>query len=262
MLLFLDESYQATNTGHRLVVGGLLIPAGQYRALMALVHALKQEWFVSDEGVDTTDQAAVLSARRGKILVKGEIDLAELHGRNLLAEKAVRYHQTTGAGQGWLLCERLLEECFALGALPFAVLSEPEKPEAILHPEGWLPREYAFILERVDRYVDLYLRERMITVGVDTIHRGRDSRLVREMANFLFRTKKGKAMRHVVPAPFCVDSATSAGIQVADVISYLLLRSMGSAEERRPWQPLIDRIRDAAVRDEAGRLYSLYRIHR
>ena len=60
---------------------------------------------------------------------------------------------------------------------------------------------------------------------------------------YLHRHATGKTLVRVVPAPFWIDSKTTAGSQVADIVAHTLMNSMMPPAERKPieflWQKVM-----------------------
>jgi hypothetical protein len=262
MVLFLDESYEKVDQCYHLAVGGVMIPAHRYRHLLACAHRLKAERFF-DGALAQSDRAAFDALRRTRVPVQGNPLEAEFKATKLLSPGAARHHVTVGPAPGFVVVAELLDELAGLEAVTFGTLSEVADVQVALHPiDGSLPRQYRFLLERANGYVERKHPGRVATVVLDTVHLGSDLSLVRRTSDFLFRAEKGRSMRNILPAPLCVDSASAVGVQIADLVVSLLRRAMAPAVARAPWQALIDKVYRMASRQEDGKIYSIYRIYR
>ena len=262
MLLFIDESYQKIDDVYHLALGGIMIPAERYRQLMACLYQLKERYFISDREIDRFDPEALKMARRVGIVVSGEKGLGELKAKMLLGPRVLQYHQRTGKAQAVLLVAELLTEVESLGAVTVGTVSVVDDIEAVLRPpRRLLPRQFAFLLERANEYVTVRHPNRIVIPVFDEVHLANDHTVVGGVADFMFRTEKGQNMRNLLPTPFFVNSALTAGVQVADIVVSLMRHTLGDEESRSPWQPLIDKVYNMAGRYEDGKIQTIYRVY-
>lgn len=262
MLLFVDESYQQVERTTHLAIGGVLVSADRYRQLMACVYQLKQRYFISNLAVDCGDPDALRTARQRGVLVDGEVTQAELKANKLLGPRVARHYAATGSAIGFELVQELLGSLHDLDARVFGTLSEVHDVQAVLRPRAdLLPRQLAFLLERANDYAAGRGDQRVICTVFDSVHLGQDHGIEAGVSNFMFRTSKGQQMRQIVPQPFFVNSMLTPGLQVADIVSYLLRLAMAEEHARLPWQLLIDQVYRLAVRREDGKVHSIYRIY-
>ncbi len=138
---------------------------------------------------------------------------AELKGKHLLKKTAFTDKRI----------KRLFAEEFfsTLGTLPVAVFasimrspfSEP------LHMEDQLGNRFRYLLQRIE----LLAGERASFANVLFDGRGtRFARISGFFSNYLFRSVEGQNSIHISDTPAFVDSATSAGIQIADMCAYVV----------------------------------------
>ena len=138
---------------------------------------------------------------------------AELKGKKLL--KAETYRKSRAS-------RIFVEEFFAVlqswNLTVFATIMEAPFHRA---PDrsGLLPRRFRYLLQRME----LLAAERETYANVLFDGRGSQFKtLSRLFANFLYRSNEGQASVHIADAPAFVDSATSAGIQIADMCAYVI----------------------------------------
>lgn len=112
-----------------------------------------------------------------------------------------------------------VEEFFsALLNLPIVIFGIIMERPSALPPvdEMHLPRQFRFLVERIELLAEQ--QDEMATIlfdGTGGLYGG----LSRKFDSFLYRSDAGQACTHITDAPFFVDSETSAGIQIADMVA-------------------------------------------
>lgn len=232
MLVFLDESYEADGaSGYRHALGGFGIDERQYRRLAAAVHQCKQRYFL-EVGSMTPDE--IRTARASWIVTAEPPEDAEIRAAKLLTAKQADYHAVHGSATGVLMAGDLLQALADTQSSVFGVLSYPSGLAEIQGPVSVLPRQFVWLLERVELWMQEQHADASAIIVPDTVHEGIDHHLSRRIADFLFRSTQGKRMRHIVPNPFWVDSRTTAGSQLADVVAHILMNGMRPEGQRKP----------------------------
>ena len=89
------------------------------------------------------------------------------------------------------------------------------------------------VLDPIDKWIQEEHQGEMAIIIPDSVQRGMDKSISSSMANYMFRTTQGKRMRNIVINPFWVDSSTTVGSQVADIIVHILMNSMRPIDERK-----------------------------
>lgn len=260
MLVFVDESYDRDPSGRiHHALAGFGIPEAQYRRLVTAVHQLKERHFESADGL-TGEQLAELRTRR--IACSGEPKRAELKASKLLTAKAANYHLSTGQAQSMLLVEELLDEVIRLEGVVFGILSEPDSVNQIQNPGGLLPLQLRALIERVDTWMAESFPSGHAILVFDAI----DNRTSRELngcvSDFLFRHAEGKRMRRVVPTPFWVDSDSTPGSQVADIIAHVLMNSMLPPDRRKQLGSVWRRVNGMMFTSQDGRVRGIRRLRK
>jgi len=90
-----------------------------------------------------------------------------------------------------------------------------ERPQSIPPVTPMLPSQFRFLLERIDLYAET--RGEMATVLFDGDGKSQYGGLSVKFSNYLHRSVEGRSFTRITDAPFFVDSAITAGIQIADV---------------------------------------------
>ena len=167
--------------------------------------------------------ASVTFAQRDSRYISGRIHAVK---RNLLGQEKAQKELKANS----LLNERtfrrkpelreLVESVFELlRDLPVTIFAiVMEKPaEPLPRSDGRLPRQYRYILRRVDSLLQDY-PESLSVVFID----GDGSQyggLSAKIEQYLHRHGEGRALGKIVDSPYFVDSRYTAGIQLADLVA-------------------------------------------
>lgn len=228
MLVFLDESYDNSGSGQPRAYAGFGIREHDYRTLVARVYQLRQHYIVGGAGMSDDDKR---NTRATHLVTDGDPDLFEIKGSILLSNSKLRGHAKTGAEPGVLLVEGLLELLGELGATVFGALQQSGRIEP--ESEELLPLELSRCLERVEAWMREQHPDGAAVIVLDRVNDVRDRDVSERMARFLFRSQAGRRMRHLVVNPFWVDSRTTAGSQLADLVAHILMNSLRPINDRK-----------------------------
>ena len=189
MLAFIDESGHPQSNGPstRPVVVAICYDERDSRSISGQIHAVKRD---------------VL-----------EREWIELKGQSMLSGRKFRRRPQTRS---------FAEEFFAiLRNLPvtvFATIMEgPFEPAP--SPDNRLENRFRFLLQRVELLAGQ--RDTFANVLFDG-DSGQLKGLSERFAHYLFRSDEGRASIHIADTPAFVDSASSAGIQIADMCAYIV----------------------------------------
>ncbi len=140
-------------------------------------------------------------------------ETAELKGSNLLKEKAYRKSRVKR-----VFAEEFFSALVTLPVTVFAAIMQSPFQQPI-HVESSLGNRFRYLLQRIE----LLASERDDFAVMLFDGRGpRFGKTSNIFANFLYRSNEGQASVHIADAPAFVDSATSAGIQIADMCAYVI----------------------------------------
>jgi len=230
MLVFIDESYKTDSTGvlHH-AIAGIGIEEHRYRALEAGTHEIRRRWLVSRDGLSQQDVPPLLAT---KLPVNGNPEHFEIKGEDLLQQRRIEKYHELGSSPSISIVLELLELARKCRATTFGILSNPDRVEDILKSEG-CPVQYIRLLDRINKWMLDAHPDRMAIPVFDNIHGGTNSHVSRQIGMYLYRHAVGKEMRKIVPTPFWIDSKSTAGSQVADVVAHILMNSMQPQMERK-----------------------------
>lgn len=225
--LFVDESGQDHRASPYEVLAGVAIHDTQLWDLIRDVKDAESRFF----GRRVTLGHGELKARR--LLKAKTFRLARqlppipLEERTALAEAAIldghnpSKDKLTALAQAKIdYCAYVLEQCASHSARFFASIVVPEAPR----PAGtMLRKDYAYLLERYYYFVDEQIETERGFVVFDELERSRAHVLSEQMSFYFSQTRTGqRRAARIIPEPFFVHSDLTTGIQLADLVAYLI----------------------------------------
>lgn len=189
MLAFIDESgHPVPNSpSARPVVLAVCYDESDSRSISEQIHAIKRDVLRREQ--------------------------AELKGQSMLSGRKFRRRPQT---------QSFAEDFFAmLRSLPitvFATIMEGPFERAEL-ADNRLENRFRFILQRVELLAEQRNTFANVLFDGDS---GQLKGLSERFAHYLFRSDEGRASSHIADTPAFVDSASSAGIQIADMCAYVV----------------------------------------
>lgn len=152
---------------------------------------------------------------------------------------------------------RALEICAQYHLKIFAAISSQQLRAGDDESDGLLRRDYVYALERMYYYLEEKRQSDQGILVFDELEKSQSHILVREIENYFKKTSKGRQRSGlIIPEPFFVHSDLTTGIQIADLIAYIIswgLRLKGMTqpprEELSEFVELIKPLRYRTVRD-------------
>jgi hypothetical protein len=132
---------------------------------------------------------------------------------------------------------KLLELCAQYRIKIFASISSESVRETDDEMDGLLRRDYVYAFERMYYYLEDKKSDDQGIIVFDELEKSQSHILVSQLENYFKRTSKGRQRSGlVIPEPFFVHSDLTTGIQIADLIAYIIswgLRLKGMNEKAR-----------------------------
>ena len=237
MLVFFDESFQRDKNGKlHYAFAGFGIDESSYRALTTGVYKAKQQYFIKDEGFTNEER---IEASKRHIVVKEDLpEEHELKAHRLLTRRQAEHFMQHGGAPGVQMTLEILELMQRLKVTVFASLVVSSESQQDWSTKDRLPVYLTRLLERIQMWMQEEHSEKMAVLAMDSVKNEIDLGLSRQVANYLYKSSHGKAMRHIVVSPFWVTSDSHAGTQCADLIAHILMNSMLATSERKPLDAL------------------------
>jgi len=170
---------------------------------------------------------------------------------------ATRKHMAALAQAKLEYVKKLLELCAQYRVKIFASISSEPIRDTDDGMDGLLRRDYVYAFERIYYYLEDKKVDEQGIIVFDELEKSQSHVLVSQLENYFKKTSKGRQRSGlVIPEPFFVHSDLTTGIQIADLIAYIIswgLRLKGMTEEIRPelceFVELIKPVRYITTRD-------------
>lgn len=151
---------------------------------------------------------------------------------------ATRKHMAALSQAKLAYVRKLLELCAQYRVKIFASVSSETTRVTDDETDGLLRRDYVYAFERIYYYLEDRKNDEQGIIVFDELEKSQSHVLVSQLENYFKKTSKGRQRSGlVIPEPFFVHSDLTTGIQIADLIAYIIswgLRLKGMTEEIRP----------------------------
>lgn len=250
-LLFLDESGRGRESPYD-VLAGAAVHDTQLWDLICDIGDAEVEYF----GRRISGDGAELKAR--ELLKRKTFRLAEqmqpipppertVLAASLLAEPAAptRAGLTALAQAKTGYVARVLELCATHGVRIFASIVTPGASK----PMGrMLRKDYSFLFERFFYYVDGQLEHERGLVVFDELDRTQARLLSAQMSAYFRQTRTGRMRAgRIIPEPFFVHSDLTTGVQIADLVAYIIAWNVRVSGMRAPRRAELDALGQAVL---------------
>lgn len=259
--LFVEESGQDRRESPQEVLAGVAV---EDRDLWNLVRAV-QDAEVRLLGCRYTADRGELKAKR--LLKRKVFRLAQQlpaidpEERTRLARHCLEEGATAGRRELTALAQaklayvrEIFDLCARFHCRAFAAIVRRDAP--VPPPDDHLRRDYAFLFERFFYFLEDQDRAAAGIVVFDEVDLSHSHRLVRQMGDYFTKTVKGRQRAgQIIPEPFFVHSDLTTGVQIADLVAYLVswgFRRHGGGPEglRAELEELAERVRGLEFRTQ------------
>ena len=177
---------------------------------------------------------------------------------------AGRLHITALAQAKLAYVEEVLKTCGRYRCRAFASIIAPMSPR----PErSHLRKDYAYIFERFFYYLEDRPDAPSGIVVFDETEKSQSHMLLDQMSNYFTRTSNGQSRAAlIIPEPFFVHSDLTTGVQLADLVAYIVSWGVRYGNLQAPSRPeletvarIVKNLRYKALRDGAdGKPYTIW----
>jgi hypothetical protein len=244
-LLFVDESGQDHHESPYEVLAGAAVHDTQLWNLVCAIQDAELDLFGSRISQDRDLIKAKRLLKRKTFRHAAQLPPIAVPRRRSLAAAALTdgarasREQITALAQAKLVfARRVLELCASHGAQFFASVVEPKAPR----PAGdALRKDYAYLFERFFYLVKQQTQWERGLIVFDELERSRAHILVDQMSAYFRRTANGRMRSgRIVPEPFFVHSDLTTGVQIADLVAYVISWNVRVGPMRAPKRPELD----------------------
>lgn len=262
--LFIDESGHDRTASPYEVLAGIAVEDRTVRTVISRLHEAETRWF---------DRRYSHGSRelKGKLLLKSkvyrhrelkvEVDATEIAA---LARAAL----DDGARADPRMLKALamaklnyvasvFDICAQLGCRAFASIVETNaQPTAA----GGLRKDYAYLFERFFYFLEDNAAGEQGIVVFDELEKSKSHLLIDQMHRYFADTAVGRHRAgHIIPEPFFVHSDLTTGVQIADLVAYVISWGFRTAHMTKPAREELSdlvsqvaRLRYRAVRERVG----------
>lgn len=264
--LFVDESGQDQRESPYEVLAGVGV---QDQDLWNLVKAL-QDAEIRHFGIRYSDGNRELKAKKllKRKVFKHAAQLSQMDERYrpveataaLLKGNTATKSQLTALAQAKLAYVlEVFELCSRYRVKLFASIVKTHIPNPN-HRADYLRKDYAYLFERFFYFLEDTDTSAQGIVVFDELEKTKSRQLVNHMDSYFKKTSVGRLRAaQIIPEPFFVHSDLTTGIQIADLVAYIVSWGFRTSEldeparaELNPYVDLICRLRHRAVRDING----------
>lgn len=140
----------------------------------------------------------------------------EVKSTNLIRESNFKKNRTKNISY----TEGMVDILCSFNTAVFAiVMDRPDVP--VITPESHLPKQYYLLLKKIEYHCLCHHRGKALII-YDGINEGADKKIADSFTAFLFRTPRGRKLRHILEMPLFVSSAVTPTIQLADLLAGII----------------------------------------
>jgi hypothetical protein len=263
--LFIDESGQDRRESPCEVLAGVAVRDQDLWNLIQALRDAELRHFVVRYTADRGELKAKRLLKAKTFRLAAQLPPIDPDERRELAAQCLANGATAGRRQLTALAqaklayvEEALEICARFRCRAFASVIPADAPR----PAGaeFLRKDYAYLFERYFYFLEDTDREALGLVVFDELERVQSHLLVEQMSHYFQATWKGRTRAsQIIPEPFFVHSELTTGVQLADLVAYILSwgwRLNGMREPaREELAGMVDRVcqlRYRAVREKRG----------
>lgn len=244
-LLFVDESGHDHRQSPYEVLAGIAVHDTQLWDWVCAIQDAELEIFGVRISEDRRELKAKALLKRKTFRLAAQLGAIPAAERAVLATAAftdgtlVTREQLTALAQAKLaFVARVLELCGRYGVRCFASIV---LPSAAWSAGTALRKDYAYLFQRFFHFVDDHPPHERGLIVFDEQDRSRSYVLINQMAKYFRQTATGRARSsRIVPEPFFVHSGLTTGIQVADIVSYVVSWNVRVGSMRAPARTALD----------------------
>ena len=263
-LLFIDESGHDRKASPYEVLAGVAIQDRYVRDVISQLHEAEIRWF----GRRYSDGFREL---KGRILLKRKVfrhrELnAEVNDADIPALAQAALDDGARADDRMLKALALakvnyvasvFEICARLECRAFASIVETDAQDTA---SGGLRKDYAYLFERFFYFLEDYSAEEQGIVVFDELEKSKSHLLIDQMHRYFADTAVGRhRANRIIPEPFFVHSDLTTGVQIVDLVAYVISWGFRTHRMTRPAREelsdlvnQIAQLRHRAIREQLG----------
>lgn len=263
-ILFVDESGQDHQESPYEVLAGVSIEDQDLWNLVRSLHEAEVRHFGARYTRGTQELKAKKILKRKTFRLAEQLPPIEPTERRLAALRCLQdgahagKKEITALSQAKLAyVDELLNICGRYRCKAFASIIHKNSPLPSPHH---LRKDYAYLFERFFYFLEDYSASGMGIVAFDELEKARSHILIEQMDRYFSNTARGQRRAgRIIPEPFFVHSDLTTGVQLADLVAYLVAWGFRTRDMAEPGRIELSRfvdgvcaLRHRAVRDIDG----------
>lgn len=261
--LFLDESGQDHTNSPYEVLAGIAIEDASLWNFISRIHELELAHFGRrySEGLRELKAKKILKSKTFRLAAQAS-PMDPDHRRTLakqcldLGESANKEKITALAQAKLEFVKDVLVACLEFDCRAFASIVPWNAPRPTDLNTSHLRKDYSYLFERFYYFLEDKNPKVQGIVVFDELEKTKSHLLVDQMHRYFQRSIKGNARAsQLIPEPFFVHSELSTGVQVADLVAYIMSWGMRHGQpsssrisELKEYADLVNELRYVAVR--------------
>jgi hypothetical protein len=229
--LFIDESGQDRRESPYEVLAGVSVEDQDLWNLVKALHELEFQYFGRRYSSGHGELKAKKILKKKVFRLAGQMPPIAPDERRDLArrcldsgDRATRAELTALAQAKLAYVLGLLETCADFRCRIFASIIHPTSPRLVNNGQGDpLRKDYAYLFERFFYFLEDTGPAHQGIIVFDELEKASSHLLVEQMYSYFKRSANGRMRAgRIIPEPFFVHSELTTGIQLADVVAYVL----------------------------------------
>jgi hypothetical protein len=259
-ILFLDESGNDAIQSPYEVIAGIAIEDKSIWNLIREIHLLEENIFGRRYSQGERELKARKLLKTKTFRLAGQMPLFDVSERRALAKDCLDNGQNPTKSQLTALAQAKIAfvkemlqivanfRCKAFASIASPQLNLEDSPE-------YLRKDYVYLFERYFYFLEDKPQEPSGIIVFDETEKTQSQRLILQIENYFKKTQKGRMRSSLlIPEPLFVHSDLTTGVQIADIVAYLIswgLRLNGMTKPiRQELLPLVELIKPLRNRVE------------
>lgn len=241
-LLFIDESGHDLKNSPYEVIAGMAIRSDRLWAIICKVHELELKHFGTRYSSNDRELKAKRILKKKTFRLANQANEIPLQDRARLAQECLDPHDSptreklTALAQSKLAFVReVFDYCIMSDCKVFASISDNSIE---VKDKDLLRKDYVYLFERYYYFLKERLNEASGLVIFDELEKSKSHILISQIESYFKKSFKGRERSSLlIPEPFFVHSDLTTGVQLADLVAYVLswgFRLNGMEKEKRP----------------------------
>ncbi len=225
--LFVDESGQDHKESPYEVLAGVAVEDRDLWNLVCALREAEERFFGARYTRDDGELKAKKLLKTKTFRLAAQLPFFEDEERRLLARSCLSSGANAGRREITALAQakigyvgEVLNICFRFRCKAFACIVEPNSPRPLLE---YLRKDYAYLFERFFYFLEDVSKSASGIVVFDELEKSQSHILLGQMEQYFNHTLNGRQRAgRIIPEAFFVHSELTTGIQLADLVAYIV----------------------------------------